>query len=81
MRYVSATEAKQKLAAIMDAAQIEPVMIKRQNREIAVLLSPREYDRLRGINISEFEEFCEQVGKEAVKHGLTEDKLVKLLKE
>ncbi len=56
-------------------------MIKRQNREIAVLLSPREYDRLRGINISEFEEFCEQVGKEAVKHGLTEDKLVKLLKE
>ena len=81
MQYVSATEAKQRLAAIMDAAQIEPVMIKRQNREVAVLLSPREYDRLRGINISEFEEFCEQVGKEAVKQGLTENKLAKLLKE
>ena len=40
MRYVSATEAKQRLAAIMDAAQTEPVMIKRQNREMAVLLSP-----------------------------------------
>lgn len=81
MQYVSATEAKQRLAAIMDAAQTEPVMIKRQNREVAVLLSPREYDRLRGINISEFEEFCEQVGKEAVKQGLTENKLAKLLKE
>ena len=65
----------------MDAAQTEPVMIKRQNREIAVLLSPREYDRLRGINISEFEAFCEQVGEKAVKQGLTEDKLAKLLQE
>ena len=81
MQYVSATEAKQRLAAIMDAAQTEPVMIKRQNREVAVLLSPREYDRLRGINISEFEEFCEQVGKEAVKRGVTANKLAKLLKE
>ena len=54
MRYVSATEAKQKLAAIIDAAQTEPVMIKRQNREIAVLLSPREYGRLRALNSSEF---------------------------
>lgn len=81
MQYVSATEAKQRLAAIMDVAQTEPVMIKRQNREVAVLLSPREYDRLRGINISEFEEFCEQIGKEAVKQGLTENKLAKLLKE
>ena len=81
MQYVSATEAKQRLAAIMDVAQTEPVMIKRQNREVAVLLSPREYDRLCGINISEFEEFCEQIGKEAVKQGLTENKLAKLLKE
>ncbi|MBN4063641.1 type II toxin-antitoxin system Phd/YefM family antitoxin [Cardiobacterium sp. AH-315-I02] len=81
MQYVSATEAKQRLAAIMDAAQIEPVMIKRQNREVAVLLSPREYDRLRGINISEFEEFCDRVGKAAVKQGLTENKLARLMKE
>lgn len=81
MQYVSATEAKQRLAAIMDAAQIEPVMIKRQNREVAVLLSPREYNRLCGINISEFEEFCDQVGKAAVRQGLTENKLAKLLQE
>ncbi len=79
MRYVSATEAKQRLAAIMDVAQTEPVMIKRQKREIAVLLSPSEYDRLRGVNISEFEEFCEQVGKVSVKQGLTESKLADLL--
>ena len=81
MQYVSATEAKQRLATIMDAAQTEPVMIKRQNREVAVLLSPREYDRLRGVNIRDFEEFCEQVGRNAVKQGLTDEKLAKILQE
>lgn len=81
MQYVTATEAKQKLAAIMDAAQTEPVMIKRQNREVAVMLSPKEYDRLRGINVIEFEEFCDDIGKKAVERGLTENKLADILKE
>lgn len=81
MQYVSATEAKQRLATIMDAAQTEPVMIKRQNREVAVLMSPREYDRLCGVNIREFEEFCERIGRKAISQGLTDDKLAKLLQE
>ena len=38
MRYVSASDAKQKLASILDAAQREPVMIRRQKRDVAVLL-------------------------------------------
>ena len=46
MRYVSATDAKQRLAALLDAAQREPIMIRRQNRDVAVILSPEEYDRL-----------------------------------
>ena len=81
MQYVSATEAKQRLAAILDAAQTEPVMIKRQNREVAVVLSPRDYDRLRGMNISEFEQFCDKVGKDAINEGLTEEKLAEILSE
>jgi hypothetical protein len=31
MQYVSASDAKQRLAAILDTAQREPVMIRRQN--------------------------------------------------
>ncbi len=81
MQYVSATDAKQRLAAILDAAQTEPVMIRRQNREVAVVLSPRDYDRLRGMNISEFEQFCDKVGEDAVKKGLTEEKLAEILSE
>jgi antitoxin Phd len=79
MHYVSATEAKQRLAALLDAAQREPVTIRRQNRDVAVLLSPQEYDRLRAINIDEFERFCDSVAERAAARGLTEDKLTKLL--
>ena len=79
MRYVSATEAKQRLAALLDAAQREPVTIRRQNRDVAVLLSPREYDRLRAVNIDEFERFCDRVAERAAARDLTEEKLTDLL--
>jgi len=79
MRYVSATEAKQRLAALLDAAQREPVTIQRQNRDVAVLLSPQEYDRLRAVNIDEFERFCDRVAERAAARGLTEEKLTGLL--
>lgn len=79
MRSVSATEAKQNLAALLDAVQREPVMIRRQNRDTAVVLSPAEYDRLRGLNAAEFQAFCDRVSKEARARGLTEKKLNALL--
>ena len=81
MQYVTATEAKQRLAVILDAAQKEPVMSRRQNREVAVVLSPGEYERLRGMNISEFEQFCDKVGEDAANRGLTEQKLAEILAE
>jgi prevent-host-death family protein len=81
MRYVSATEAKQRLAALLDAAQREPVTIRRQKRDVAVILSPQEYDRLRALNIDEFERFCDRVAAQAAARGLTEAKLVAILRD
>lgn len=57
------------------------MVIRRQNRTVAVVLSPKEFDRLRGINIAEFEQFCERVGQAAVARGLTEQKLAEILEE
>jgi len=79
MRYVSATDAKQRLAALLDAAQREPVTIRRQNRDVAVLLSPEEYDRLRALNTEEFARFCDSIAERAAARGLTEDKLAEIL--
>ena len=79
MRQVSATEAKQSFGAIIDAAQREPVVIRRQKRDVAVVLSIEEYNRLRSINIKDFQDFCDRVGSEAEAKGLTEEGLQQLL--
>lgn len=81
MRSVSATEAKQRLAALLDAAQREPVVIKRQNRDVAVIMSAEEYDRIRGANIDELDRLCERVSKQAAARGLTDAILADLLKD
>ncbi len=79
MRQFSATDAKQRLAELLDAAQSEPVVIRRQQRDVAIVMSPREYDRLRGANIAELQRFCDLIGARAKKRGLTEEKLQQLL--
>nr|VFJ75080.1 MAG: prevent-host-death family protein [Candidatus Kentron sp. FW] len=79
MKTVSASEAKQRFAALIDAAAREPVVIFRQKRDVAVLLSIQEYERLVRLNVSEFQQFCDKVGAGARTAGLTEEKLGELL--
>jgi prevent-host-death family protein len=79
MQYVSATDAKQTFSAVLDTAQREPVVIRKQNRDVAVMISMRDFERLRRINIEEFRRFRENISKEVAAKGLTEDKLNELL--
>jgi prevent-host-death family protein len=79
MQHVSATEAKQTLSAVIDAAQREPVVIQRQKRDVAVILSVQEYQRLTALNVEEFERFCDRIGEQAKARGLTEEKLAEIL--
>jgi prevent-host-death family protein len=79
MRYMSATDAKQRLAALLDAAQREPIVIRRQKRDVAVVMSPQEYDRLRALNAAEFQRFCDRIAQRAASRGLTRKKLAAIL--
>lgn len=81
MRSVSATDAKQRLAALLDAAQREPVLIRRQNRDVAVVISADEYERMRDLNATDFQRFCDRVAAQAKARGMTESVLNKLLKD
>ena len=81
MRYITATDAKQRLAALLDAAQREPAVIRRQKRDVAVILSAEEYDRLRAFNVAEFQRFCDRVAGKAAAHGLTARKLQQILRD
>ena len=81
MRHVSATDAKQSLGQMIEAAQHEPVVIRKQKRDVAVLLSMRDYDRLTAANVEAFQQFCDLIGERAAARGLTEPKLAELLAE
>jgi len=79
MKTVPATEAKNRLGAILDDAQREPIVIRRQDRDIAVVLSMADYERLRSGNIQAFLDLRDQVAAEAASNGLTEERLNELL--
>lgn len=79
MRAVTASEAKQGLAAVLEMAAREPVVIQRQKRDVAVVLSMDEYERLVKFNVGEFRRFCDAVGNDAAEAGMTEAELERLL--
>ena len=79
VKTVAATEAKNRLGAILDDAQREPIVIRRQDRDIAVVMSMADYERLRSGNIQAFLDLRKQVADEAAANGLTEKRLNELL--
>lgn len=79
MRTITASDAKQGLAGVIDAASREPVVIRRHSRDVAVVMSMQEYERLCRLNVAEFQRFCNAVGARAAQAGLTEAKLAKLI--
>ena len=79
MKTIAAPDAKNQLGAIFDEAQQEPIVIRRQDRDIAVVLSIADYERLRTGNIQAFLDLRQQVAEEAAASGLTEERLSDLL--
>jgi prevent-host-death family protein len=79
MPTVSATHAKKNFAAILDAAQREPVKIRRHAREVAVVLSAEEYERLGGNRWTEFNRLSAMAAEKAKANGLTEKILADIL--
>jgi prevent-host-death family protein len=79
MKTVAATEVQNRLGAILDEAQREPIVIRRQDRDIAVVLSMADYERLQRGNIQAFLELRNEVAVEAAASGLSEARLNDLL--
>jgi prevent-host-death family protein len=81
MTTISATQAKQKFAELLDTAQREPVRIQRHERDVAVLVSAEEYERLRENRWAEFNRLSAIAAEQAKSSGLTEERLSGILAE
>lgn len=79
MKTFAATEAKQRFGAVIDAAQREPVVIRRQNRDVAIVLSPEDYERIRKFNTVELDKAWDELSRQAQANGLTEEILEEIL--
>jgi prevent-host-death family protein len=79
MQTISATKASQNFAATLDAAQREPVRIQRHERDIAVLISTEEYNRLHRDRWSEFNRLSAIAAEQAKANGMTEEILTRIL--
>lgn len=79
MRTITASEARQGFAEIIETVQREPVVIQRQKRNVAVVMSVDEYERLVHLNVAEFQRFSDRAGAKAQEAGMTEDVLQELL--
>ena len=75
----SASEAKQNFAAMLDAAAREPVVIRRHDRDVAMVISPERYRKLHRLNVDEFNRLADAIGAEAEKNGMTDEVLARLL--
>ena len=81
MKTVSATEAKQNFAAMIDHAQREPVRIRRHDRDLAVLVSAEQYEHLNKNRWAEFNRLSAIAAEQAKANGLTEEILAEILAE
>ena len=79
MRILSATEVKQGFGKTLDISQREPVLIRKNSRDVAVLLSVQEYEKLRGLRLAAFDRFCEEVAAEAEANGLDDETFAELM--
>jgi prevent-host-death family protein len=79
MEYVSATEAKQNFAAMIDKTRNGPVVIQNHQRDVAALVSMEDYDLIRKGRWTSFWEAADELAAEAKKNGLTEEILAEIL--
>ena len=81
MRSIEEAEARVRLDEILDEAERQSIVIRRQGREIAIVLSMADYERLRVGTIREFLDLRNDIAREASAAGLTEARLSELLND
>jgi prevent-host-death family protein len=79
MTTVSATQAKQRFAELLEKAQRGPVLIQRHERDVAVLLSAEEYEEIRKLRAEELIRLSNEMTRYAESKGMTDEVFARLM--
>jgi antitoxin Phd len=77
VKTMTAKEAKQSFGRLLDTAQREPVAITKNGREVAVLLSKEDYERLEGLEDAYWGRMAQAAEKEGYVGVEESEKLIK----
>ena len=72
MREITAREARNRFGHLLDAAESAPVRVTRRGKPVGVVMSMRQYERLRGTAWARVAETLDRLGAEAAARGLTD---------
>jgi hypothetical protein len=80
MKVMTIAEAQAAFDQVVESLGEDSVVLKRDERDVAAVISIADYERLRRLKVEEFLTFCEHVGAQAEARGLTEERLAELLR-
>lgn len=78
---MSSTEARQKFGEFLEKGSRQPIIVKRQNREIGAFIPMADLEKLRKLRMMELDETAKALSAEGEENGLTEAILNDILSE
>jgi PHD/YefM family antitoxin component YafN of YafNO toxin-antitoxin module len=81
MKSIDVTEAQSRFDELLEEAQRQPIVIRQEGFDCAIVLSMREYDLLRADSVQAFIALRNEVAREASQAGLTEEAIDTLLSD
>jgi hypothetical protein len=81
MRSMTVKEAKDSFDRMLETAKREGVVLRDDGKDVATVVSPREYALFRQWRVDGLLKAMDKVAAEAAANGLTEERLAELLKQ
>ncbi len=81
MKSIDVTEAEARLEEVLEEAQRQPIVVRRQGADCVIMLSMREYERLRADSTRAFLALRNDIAREASEAGLTAEAIDALLSD
>jgi prevent-host-death family protein len=79
MEYISSREGQNNFGELLDKAQMSPVVIRRDGRDSAVVMSVNEFNEYRQWRAQRLKTLVKDINKEARENGLTDEILEQIL--